>query len=63
VNRRGYRTHFSLFGFLLTLAIFYGVYYYTMRLRNSVAASVNAAERSAERANERGAIGGEHKKK
>lgn len=61
VNRRGYRTQFSLFGFLLTIAICYGAYYYSMRLRNNIASSVNAAEHSAERANEHG--GGEHKKK
>jgi len=60
VNRRGYRTQFSLFGFLLTIAICYGAYYYSMRLRNNIASSVNAAEHSAERANEHG---GEHKKK
>ena len=59
VRRNGgyrYRTHFSLFGFLLTMAIFYGVYYYSMRLRNNVAASVNAAEHGAEH-------GAEHDKK
>ncbi len=60
VQRRGYRTHFSLFGFLLTMAIFYSVYYYSMRLRNNVAATVNAAEHSAEHG---GNGEHEHKKK
>jgi hypothetical protein len=45
---------------LLTLGIFYGVYHYSMRLRNNVAATVNAAEH----ANEHGGGGErEHKKK
>jgi hypothetical protein len=55
-NRR-YRSGFSIFGSLMTLAIIYGVYYYAMRIRNNVAASVNAAEHSGEHAGEHG---GEH---
>jgi hypothetical protein len=60
VNRGRYRTHFSLFGFLLTMAICYGAYFYAMRLRNNVAASVNAAEHGAEHG---GGGDKEHKKK
>lgn len=59
VNRSAYRAQFSLFGFLLTLAICYGAYYYATHLRNNIASTINAAERSAERASEHG----EHKKK
>jgi hypothetical protein len=49
VVRRGYRrSSFSIFGFVLTMVIFYSVYWYAMRMRNNVAASVNAAEHAAQ---------------
>jgi hypothetical protein len=55
VRRGGYRRSGSLFGAILTIAICCGVYWYAMRIRNNVAASVNAAEHAGEHAG-----GGEH---
>ncbi len=40
---RPYRSY-SIFGSLITLLIIYSVYWYAMRMRNSVVAGVNAAE-------------------
>lgn len=63
-GRRYYRSGGSIFGSLLTLAIIVGVYYYVMRIRNNVAASVNAAEHAAEHAGEHSPPpAAEHKKK
>lgn len=44
----------------MTMGIFYGVYYYSIRIRNNVAATVNAAEHSGEHG---GGGEREHKKK
>jgi hypothetical protein len=48
VRRVGYRRSGSLFGAVLTIMICAGVYWYAMRIRNNVAASVNAAEHAGE---------------
>jgi len=67
VTRNRYRSGYSVFGSLFTLAIIIGVYYYAMRIRNNVAASVNQAEHAGEHAgehsNEKPPPPAEHKKK
>jgi hypothetical protein len=62
VTRNRYRSHFSIFGSLMTLLIIYGVYWYAMRIRNNVVSGVNAAEHAAEHA-EHSPPPAEHKKK
>jgi hypothetical protein len=52
IVRRGYRRSGSIFGFVLTMVIFYSVYWYAMRVRNNVAASVNQAEHAGDHAGE-----------
>ncbi len=45
---RRYRSSFSLLGLFITIAVSASIYWYTMRIRNSVAASVREAEHAAD---------------
>jgi hypothetical protein len=60
---RRYRSSFSIFGSIFTLLIIFGAYWYAMRMRSSVASSINSAERAAERAEHSSPAAAEHKKK